>query len=120
MAGVVFYLVSLLVWVRFKFLVVVPLAVAIPKEGLVQGWQVQHLVVSLVVGVLWGIGYAVYGKQRAGGWLYGFMVFLLGTLPALAAYAVANPQARLLIAYNAIISLIGALLGGRALTLVAK
>ena len=120
LAGLLFYVLSLVVWVRFKFLVVVPLAVALPKEGLLAGWQVQHLVVSLVVGVLWAVGYGIYGTRRTGGWLYGLMVFLLGTAPALVTYAVINPQARLLILYNAVISLIGALLGGRIIALVAK
>lgn len=120
LAGVVFYALSLIVWALFKFLPVVPLSVAIPAEGLGRGWQIEHLVVSLVTGILFAIGYGVYGKARAGGWLYGGVIFVAAIAPGFIAHFVINPEARSIAVYGAIVSLLGALLGGKAVAMTAK
>ena len=119
-AGVVFYLLSLAVWGIFKFLPVIPLPLAIPTEGLMKGWQIEHLAVSLAAGILWAVGYAVYGKARQGGWLYGALIFLVGVFPAFLANFVVNVPMRNAIVYGAIVSFVGALLGGKVIATVAR
>lgn len=120
LAGVVFYALSLIVWALFKFLPVVPLTIAVPVEGLGRGWQIEHLVVSLVTGILFAIGYGVYGKARAGGWLYGGVIFVAAILPGFIAHFVINPEARSIVAYGAVVALVGALIGGKAVSAVIK
>lgn len=119
-AGGVFYLLSLGVWAVLKFLPVVPLPIAIPPQGLGAGWQVQHLVASLVIGLFWAVGYGIYGKARAGGWLYGLIMFVAILLPTFAVNFFVNPAARSLIAYGAVVSLVGALLGGKSVAWIAQ
>ncbi len=119
-AGLVFYALSLVVWALFKFLPIVPLAVAVPPQGLSGGWYIEHLLVSLFIGLLWGFGYAVYGKLRPGGWLYGVTMYAVGLLPAFAANFVIAPEVRSVIFYGALVGLIGALLGGRTLAAIIK
>ncbi len=119
-AGLVFYGLSLLIWVLFKFLPIVPLAIAVPSQGLSAGWYIEHLLVSLFIGLLWGFGYAVYGKTRPGGWLYGASMYMVGLLPAFVANFVIAPPMRSVIFYGALVGLIGALLGGRTLAVIIK
>lgn len=124
-AGATFYVVSLVVWGLLKFLPVIPLAIAIPPVGLGQGWWIYHLLVSVFIGIMWAVGYSVYGKGRAGGWLYGATVYIVGSLPAfvthfLIAPTIPDAPVRSLIVYGAIVSLIGALLGGRVISLLIK
>lgn len=120
LAGLVFYAISLIVWALFKFLPIVPLAIAVPSAGLSTGWYGWHLLVSLFVGLMWGVGYAVYGKVRAGGWLYGLTVYAVGLLPAFVANFVIAPQLRAVIFYGALVGLIGALLAGRTIAAVVR
>jgi|GEM_PF-4202485 len=120
LAGIVFYVLSMIVWALFKFLPVIPFSIALPSQGLMAGWQIEHLVVSLVAGILWAVGYTVYGKARPGGWLYGLVIFVAGILPAFIASFVVNGPVRSAIAYGALVSLIGALLGGKAISLVVR
>ena len=120
LAGVVFYALSMIVWALFKFLPIVPLPLAITQQGLGQGWQIIHLLVSLFVGIMWAIGYAVYGRAREGGWLYGLVVFIVGLLPAFTANFIIAPDLRAGVVYGAIVALIGALLGGKAIAMVMK
>lgn len=120
LAGIIFYALSLLVWALLKFLPVVPLAIAIPLDGLGKGWPLLHFLVLLAAGLAFAGGYAVYGKTREGGWLYGAMMFVVGILPAFVANFVLAPAARSVIVYGAVVSFIGALLAGKALSLVMK
>lgn len=119
-AGIVFYVVSLVVWGLFKFLPVVPLPLALQQQGLQSGWLIEHLLVSLFIGLLWGYGYSVYGKVRAGGWLYGGTIYLVGLLPVFVAQFIILAPIRMLTVYGAVISLIGALLAGKVISLIAK
>lgn len=120
LAGLVFYALSMIMWALFKFLPVIPFSLAVPKEGLMRGWQIEHLAMSLVAGILWAVGYAVYGKTRPGGWLYGFIVFIVALLPSFIANFVLNGPVRSVIAYGALTSLIGALLGGKVIASVMR
>lgn len=121
LAGLVFYAVSMIIWGLFKVLPVVPLIVTMRSQGLGHLWQAEHLAVSLAIGVIWAIGYALIGKGAlAGGWLYGWVLYLTGTVPLLGIYLLIAPADRTLNAYGAVVALIGALLGGKAIALVAK
>lgn len=119
-AGLVFYAISLVVWGIFKFLPIVPLAIALPPQGLSAGWYVEHLLVSLFIGLLWGFGYAVYGKARPGGWLYGANMYMVGLLPAFVANFIITPQVRSVVVYGAFIGLISALLAGKTISVIAR
>ncbi|OGL64621.1 hypothetical protein A3B21_02730 [Candidatus Uhrbacteria bacterium RIFCSPLOWO2_01_FULL_47_24] len=119
-AGVAFYALSMLIWALFKFLPVVPLSIAIPAQGLGRGWQIEHFLVSLFIGVMWGFGYLIYGTRRASGWLYGATLFIVGSLPSFVTYFIISPPLRSIIFYGAIISFIGALLGGKIIAAMAK
>ncbi|KKU13797.1 MAG: hypothetical protein UX17_C0008G0002 [Parcubacteria group bacterium GW2011_GWC2_45_7] len=116
--GLLFYVISLLIWGLSKFLPVVPLAIAIPNTALLPGWQIEHLLVSLFIGIMWAIGFAVYGVKRDSGWLYGVIVYLVGTLPAFAVYFITTAQWRPIILYGALVSFIGALLGGKVMSIL--
>ena len=120
LAGIIFYALSLLVWALLKVLPVVPLSIAVPADGLGKGWQLMHLLVLLFAGLTWSLGYAVYGRAREGGWLYGAMMFTVGVLPAFVANFVLAPEARTMIFYGAVVSFIGALLAGKAVSLVMR
>lgn len=120
LAGVAFYAISLLVWALFKFLPIIPLPISVPSQGLGWGWQAEHLLVSIVIGLLWAAGYALYGKMRPGGWLYGFMVYLIGAFPAFLAYMLIAPPPRSVIVYGALVSFIGALFGGKIIAAVSR
>lgn len=120
LAGLVFYVISLLVWALFKFLPVVPLAIAVPSLRLGSGWQVEHLLMSILIGILWAVGYAVYGKMRPGGWLYGLMVYAVAVFPVFILHFATAAEGRSSILYGAILSLIGALLGGKVISMVVK
>lgn len=117
-AGLIFYGISVIIWALFKFLPIVPLSIAIPAQGLGQGWLVEHLAVSLLIGLVWAIGYAIYGVKRQGGWLYGAVIYLTGSLPTFIVYLVISAPLRSMIFYGAIISLVGALLGGKVIALM--
>lgn len=119
-AGIAFYLISLIIWALFKFLPVIPFSIAIPEAGLQSGWKIEHLLVSLFIGLMWGFGYMIYGKARSGGLLYGATIYLVGLLPAFVAHFVISADARMAIVYGAIASLAGALLGGKVIALIAK
>lgn len=120
LAGLIFYALSLLIWAMLKFLPVVPFAISVPIDGLGKGWQGLHLIVLVVAGLAWAIGYAVYGKNGDSGWRYGAVMFLVGVLPAFVANFVLAPASRIMIIYGVIVSFIGALLAGKALSLVMK
>ncbi len=120
LAGVLFYAVSLLVWALMKFLPIVPLSIGIPSAALSSGWQVVHLAVSLGIGILWSIGYGIYGATRPSGWLYGATVYVVAVLPAFAINFMTAGPARDVIVYGAIVSFIAALLGGKLISLVVK
>ena len=120
LAGFVFYVISLAVWALFKFLPVVPLSIAVPSSRLGSGWQVEHLLISIVIGILWAVGYAVYGKARPGGWLYGLILYLVAVFPAFILHFATALDGRSGVFYGAFLSLIGALLGGKVISLVAK
>ena len=121
LTGLVFYVVSLIVLGVFKFLPVIPLSIAVPSERLGRGWQIEHLVVSLVIGILWAVGYAIYGKSRPGGWLYGWVIYMATLLPTFAVHLIiAESGVRSGIFYGALLALIGALLGGKVVSLIVK
>lgn len=120
LAGLIFYAISVIIWALFKFLPIVPLSIAIPAQGLGQGWLVEHLAVSLFIGLTWAVGYAIYGIKRQGGWLYGAIIYLTGSFPAFVVYLVISAPLRSMIFYGAIISLVGALLGGKAIAMMHK
>ena len=120
LAGAIFYALSLTVWALFKFLPIVPVAIAVPPEGLRALWPAVHLFVSLFVGLMWALGYAVYGRVRPGGWLYGGTIYLVGLLPTFVAHFVVSAPFRSVVVYGAIVSLIGALLGGKVIEMVGK
>ena len=119
-AGVVFYALSMLVLALFKFLPVVPLSIAIPAQGLGRGWQFEHLLVSLFIGLLWGVGYLVYGVRRPGGWLYGATLYMVGSFPAFVTQFIITPPLRGIIFYGAVVSLVSALIGGWIIAAMAK
>lgn len=119
-SGLIFYGISIAIWGAFKFLPIVPLSIAISADGLQTGWQVEHLMVSLFVGLMWAVGYAVYGRAKASGWQYGIVIFAVGSLPAFVANFVIAPAARSMIVYGGIIALVSALLAGKAIALIVK
>jgi hypothetical protein len=120
LSGAVFYIISLLTWALFKFLPIIPLSIAVPESGLQQGWALVHLIVSVLIGFIWVWGYVVYGMKRPGGWLYGSVMYLVGTLPAFIVHFMMNAPLRGIIFYGAVISFIGALLGGRVISSIVK
>ncbi len=120
LAGLLFYALSLLVWGLFKFLPIVPLSIGLPVAALRSGWPVVHLLVSLGIGILWSIGYGIYGGKRPGGWLYGATVYLIALLPAFAVSFMTAGSASNVVVYGAVVSLIAALLGGKLISLVVK
>lgn len=121
LAGLVFYVISLIVWAVFRFLPVIPLALAVPSDHLGRGWQVEHLIVSIVIGILWAAGYMVYGKSRPGGWLYGWVVYVVAILPTFVVqFIMVEPAVRSSVFYGAFLAFIGALLGGKVVSLIVK
>ena len=119
LAGIIFYVLSLGIWKWLGFLPVVPLAIAIPGGNLGSNWPVVHGVVSLLTGLLWTAGYAVYGKARPGGWQYGIVMYVVATVPAVLVGLVLASGARSVITYSAIVSLVGTLLAGKTIEWVA-
>lgn len=120
LAGLLFYALSILVWSLLKFLPIVPLSIALPASALTTGWQVVHLVVSLGIGILWSIGYGIYGAARPGGWLYGITVYLVALFPAFVIGFMTAGPVRTVLVYGAIVSLVAALLGGKLISLVIR
>ena len=119
-AGLLFYALSLLVWALLKFLPIVPLSIALPLQALTTGWQVVHLAVSLGIGMLWSIGYGVYGTTRPGGWLYGITIYLVAFFPAFVVSFITAGPVRSVLIYGAIVSLVASLLGGKVISLIVK
>ena len=120
LAGILFYALSLLVWALFKFLPIVPLSIALPSSALATGWQVVHLAVSLGIGILWSIGYWIYGTTRPGGWLYGITVYLVAFFPTFVVSFITAGPVRSVLIYGAIVSLVASLLEGKVIALIVR
>lgn len=121
-SGVIFYALSLIVWWLFQFLPVTPTPVVILNKGLQQGWMVEHLIVSLFVGLLWMIGYAICRsseKLHLGGSIYGMVIYVAGILPAFIIQFIVFTELRALMVYGAIVSLIAVLLSGKIISFIS-
>ena len=114
--GVIFYALSLAIWWLFKFLPVVPTPVIILNQGLQVGWMVEHLVVSLFVGLLWGVGYMVC----KGDYQYGVVIYVAGFLPTFVIQSVVFADVRMFMIYGAIVSLVAVLIADKVFSLIVK